>query len=361
MKSTPIYKRFSKATFFMTVAIIVLVIIIIWAAYLHFTKGYVWADWIGFGEYQTTITNSEGNIVSIETHPSKTLWDLMNLLIVPAVLAIAALLFNASQQQREQRISSDHQRESALEAYLYKIGELMTEKNLLKTKDDPESPVRDYAQVLTTTALRSLNKDRQNILLQFFRDSHLGDFILRRASLGGCILSGANLASLDLGEADLSKTDLVGANLAGSYLVGANLIKANLNDADLHDANLSKANLSGSDLRRAILIGAYLSGVDLRRADLSGADLSGVYLSDTDLRDANLSGADLIGADLTGADLIGADLIGANLTNANMRSANLFETNMEGADLKEAKVTEEELSKANSLKGVTMPDGTKHP
>ena len=55
-------------------------------------------------------------------------------------------------------------------------------------------------------------------------------------------------------------------------------------------------------------------------------------LANIELRDANLSGADLSGADLGGANLL----------------------NAKG-------VTEEQLDKAASLEGATMPDGSKHP
>ena len=52
-------------------------------------------------------------------------------------------------------------------------------------------------------------------------------------------------------------------------------------------------------------------------------------------------------ADLREADLSLADLNGANLNEADMRGAE--------------KWTEEQLSKAESLEGATMPDGSKHP
>jgi uncharacterized protein YjbI with pentapeptide repeats len=54
-----------------------------------------------------------------------------------------------------------------------------------------------------------------------------------------------------------------------------------------------------------------------------------------DLRDANLQGADLQGAILQGAFL-------------------------DRANLKGAKLTDEQLAVTRSLKGTTMPDGSKH-
>jgi hypothetical protein len=59
-------------------------------------------------------------------------------------------------------------------------------------------------------------------------------------------------------------------------------------------------------------------------------------------------GIDLRDADLRGADLRGADLIGADLSNARLNHAK--------------GVTEKQLEEqAKTLKGATMPDGSKHP
>src|SRR5713101_105193 len=88
-----------------------------------------------------------------------------------------------------------------------------------------------------------------------------------------------------------------------------------------------------------------------RIIDLSEADLSEAKLFGANLRGANLREANFRGADLTCAKLFGAKLFGANLHEANLREA----------DLRGATVTKEQLEKAKSLKGTTMPDGSIHP
>ena len=94
------------------------------------------------------------------------------------------------------------------------------------------------------------------------------------------------------------------------------------------------------------LIARYEAGErDFSWANLYQADLSGAVLSRAVLYHINLSKADLKGANLDRADLIGANLQEANLTGANLSGVN---------------VTSEQLGKAASLKGATMPDGTKH-
>ena len=61
---------------------------------------------------------------------NKTLWDWMQLLIIPAVLAIGAFLFNLATSQNEQKIAADKQREDLLQSYLDRMSELLLEKNL---------------------------------------------------------------------------------------------------------------------------------------------------------------------------------------------------------------------------------------
>ncbi len=63
--------------------------------YLRYVKGLVWADATGFED--------------------KTLWDLMELLIIPVGLAIVAYFFSKSEQKRDQESNEDQQRAEALQ------------------------------------------------------------------------------------------------------------------------------------------------------------------------------------------------------------------------------------------------------
>jgi serine/threonine-protein kinase len=57
--------------------------------------------------------------------------------------------------------------------------------------------------------------------------------------------------------------------------------------------------------------------------------------------------------------LWGCDLTWANLSGADLRGANLGYTIMDSVNLTGAKVTDEQLTVARTLKGATMPNGTK--
>ncbi len=78
-------------------AAIVVVIAVVYALY--------WVPWFGFGGY----TDSEG-----KWQHHKTFWDWMELLIVPAGIALAALWFDRRIQKREREAEDRRARELSL-------------------------------------------------------------------------------------------------------------------------------------------------------------------------------------------------------------------------------------------------------
>lgn len=229
----------------------------------------------------------------------KTLWDWLQLLIVPVILAVGATWFNFTQTQvslqnsqrqhdTDTQISLDHQREEALVTYEKDISDLLLTYQLRSSGDGSE--VRSVARARTLSTLQTLDSNRKGFLIQF------------------------------LSEAGLIKSRVI--SLRGANLFKANLWGDNLWEADLKNADLWEADLSAANLRGAYLFGAYLRGTNFWEADLRGANL--------------------IGANLRGAYFWGADLWGANLKDA-------------------INTTTEQLEKATSLKDAIMPDGSKHP
>jgi uncharacterized protein YjbI with pentapeptide repeats len=167
------------------------------------------------------------------------------------------------------------------------------------------------------------------------------ELTLRNANLRGVDLRGTNLSGADLSCSDLALADLRGANLRRANLKGTDLKDANFLPYDAEHPerwswhkltridNLSQEKLRSGEPTSSLIgrISRYRSqtATNLREAILEGAHLHNAYLAGTDLTDADLSDADLTKADLT-----------------------------------KANVTEEQLATCASLKGATMPDGTKH-
>ena len=234
----------------------------------------------------------------------KTLWDWLQLLIVPVVLSLITVVFAWQQDMRQDRIENQRAKaerelaeqraqDEALQAYLDQMSGLLLEKDLRTSEKGTE--VRTLARVRTLTVLERLDPR------------------------GG-------------------RQDPSGKTALMQFLVEANLVQG----GEGRDPIII---LRGADLRKAFLYDAAdnLSGADLRNADLTDANLS-----DADLTDSNLHRADLSNADLSNADLQYAHLTDADLTDANLTDA--------------SGITNEELmQQAETLEGATLPGGTKHP
>jgi uncharacterized protein YjbI with pentapeptide repeats len=226
----------------------------------------------------------------------KTLWDWLQLLIVPAILIAVTLVWSATQtrsdnRREDRRIAADRaaaeeaRQDATLQGYLDKMGGLMLDKKLLTSK--PSDAVRKVARSVTLTTLRRLDRVRKAAVLRFLYESRLID-------------RGNDLV-------DLADADFRGADLRAFRLAGVDLAFANFAGANIDNANLYSAELRGLNLR-----GATLSNTLIRNANLSAADFAGANLSDVDFSFADLSAANFTSANLSGAELDYAKLNSAN-------------------------------------------------
>jgi uncharacterized protein YjbI with pentapeptide repeats len=230
----------------------------------------------------------------------KTLWNWLQLLFVPIVIALLAGLFTtvqifyqqAAEERLQQRITDqnaaiqrfiEEQRaqSASIGAYLDLMTQLLLERNLKDS--DENSVVRAIAQAQTTRVLRDADPSSKQTVLLFLYDS-------------GLIFEGGrspvvDLSNADLSEADLSELDLREADLSDADLSKAKLFRADLSEAHLQGANLIGAHLSLAHLSEAHLNAANLSTANLSTANLSGANLSDAFLGSADLHDAYLGGA----------------------------------------------------------------------
>jgi uncharacterized protein YjbI with pentapeptide repeats len=227
-------------------------------------------DWTGFN----------GN-----TKAGKTLWDWLNLLGVlafPVVVGFGAVWFTIRQGKVADAENTDNQRETALQAYIDKMSELLLEKKLRESVVGDE--VRKIARVCTLTILPRLDADRKRSVLQFLHESSL-------IEKGKCFV---DLSEADLNDTNLSASDLHGVKLAKALLFLANLSEANLSGAALHGAYLMGTTLNDADLSGAFLFHADLSYANLGGANLSGANLKdahGITIEELEKQAASLKGA----------------------------------------------------------------------
>jgi hypothetical protein len=181
--------------------------------------GYVFdANWTGVNEI------SQPKKSTPDIRREKTLWDWLQLLVVPAAVAGVGLWFTWAQSNREQRLENERQQreqavedqrtqDDALQAYLEYMGELVVDKNLRSASSDASAAVIARARTLTvlnrlhnshTSVERGHNKDRRKrSVLQFLYESQLIN---------------KGLPVIDLSHANLSNADLsltVGVGVGG--------------------------------------------------------------------------------------------------------------------------------------------------
>jgi uncharacterized protein YjbI with pentapeptide repeats len=275
-----------------------------------------WPGWTGVGE--RTYKQPEGTLVQ----PSKTAWDWLQLLIVPAILAAAVTLYNYLQTGQQDRRSNQTAQDTTLDAYFLQMSDLLLRHNLLHA--GRRSPVRAVADAITGAAIIRLNTKRQGEVARFVSNARVPDAYLRDANLTNAPLFdahliGADLQGADLQDARLRRANLVNANLTFANLSGANLIGANLGGATLPFAHLNGAELMGANLRSVDLLDADLSGADLSHADFRKAKLGGVNFSGAELFRANLTGAHLNGAEFSGANFLYTTCPDGKITNSNCK------------------------------------------
>jgi hypothetical protein len=214
-------------------------------------------EWTGFATYTRTPVESAqqpGEVVQY-----KTLWDWLELLIIPATLLVGGYLLNRADKRREderavQSIQEDREiaeqrtQETALQTYLDQMAKLLIE-NALGSTPIPEA--KDVARVWTLTVVRRIDAERKGIVLQFLHESKLIQGDVPIVNLLHADLRGAGLSWAELNDANLRGADLRGADLRWANLRGANLSEAELSRADLRWANLKAANLRGADFSEA--------------------------------------------------------------------------------------------------------------
>jgi Pentapeptide repeats (8 copies) len=150
----------------------------------------------------------------------KTVWNWMELLIVPLALAVIGLAFSVQQDARQQRVENQRAeaerelavqraQDEALQAYLDQMSTLLLEKDLRDSEAGSE--VRTLALARTPTVLERLDPSRKSELMQFLLEADLVEGLDGRDQI------------IELGTADLKGANLTGAVMPFAYLSGANL------------------------------------------------------------------------------------------------------------------------------------------
>src|SRR5215218_2304776 len=154
---------------------------------------------------------------------NKTLWDWLQLLVVPAMLALVGFLLAAALENIQQQAEESRAQDEALQAYFEGMGDLLLDEGLLSSQLGED--MRTLARARTLTILGQVDGARKRSVVLFLYESQL---ILWHEPqliqdppivvLSGAELSDANLNEAHLSNASLRLTDLRRADLSGADL-----------------------------------------------------------------------------------------------------------------------------------------------
>ena len=204
----------------------------------------------------------------------KSLWDVLELIVVPIVVVFVAYYLTAHEGKRAKEDAVRGERYQIERHFYDSVTNILLDRDL--TGNEIGIPQKDIIFARTMSTLRRLNElegdSHIKTIMDFMRDSTAfqADQTLLSRIVDACknenISIPKQLIDAKLQSADLHEIDLSDWNLGGSVLSSANLRDSNLSGAYLAgtvlaNANLSGANLRGANLDRAIIFDARLDGV----------------------------------------------------------------------------------------------------
>jgi uncharacterized protein YjbI with pentapeptide repeats len=217
--------------------------------------------WSGFST-RTLPPNTEG---------PKTLWNLLDLFLIPLILALGAwYLGNIEKQNEKEREAEKNQRDN-----VSKFLELMTALLLEKKLNDNQasSDVKSVARAQSLRLFRESDNSRKGIVLQFLYETAL---ISKNPKID---LNGANLRTASLDGIVLNSAELSGAYFCDCRLKNAQLVATEFRGSDFREAQISNCNVDEANFEYADFREAKVDNCDFTKSNLDGADFRGVNLS----------------------------------------------------------------------------------
>jgi hypothetical protein len=174
---------------------------------------------------------------TLKEYAGKTVWDWLQLLIVPVMILLITVAFTWQQNKRQEAIEEQRAQDLALQGYLDQMGTLM-----LEDLSDPK--VQTVMRARTLTVLRRLDPSHKREVMQFLLEAELVQRVEETApiiNLSNASLSGADLSGASLSDADLSGAYLFAANLSGAEGVTKQELEqeaSDLTDATMPDGSM---------------------------------------------------------------------------------------------------------------------------
>jgi len=241
---------------------------IVFIGYLAFSKNP--PLWTGFGESE----------INIFMDPAKSLWDWMELLIIPVALGIAGWALNNAEKSNSYKKESERAQNEIIDSFIKIFTQLILDKNLTK---DSDIQIKIIARTRIMFALNNIDRSRKRQILQFIYESGL---IFNKPTLN---LNGANI-----NNANLDEILLTNAEIRGAYFINTSMKKTNLEESIFIGCDFTNANFTNSKVKNLDLSYTNLTGVKLKNMDLTSVNFLGAIFKNTKLNNSKLTEAQII-------------------------------------------------------------------
>jgi uncharacterized protein YjbI with pentapeptide repeats len=218
--------------------------------------------WTGFGK-----STKDDKI-----EPAKTLFDWLDLLIIPLSLGLLGWLYKEAEKSQAERSEKEKSRNESLNSFFNVITDLQQKNDL---SGNPSNQAKAMAKTRINMTLSQLDGARKGQVLQFLYESDLIDVSPKLKLLGA-----------NFNEAILDQIVLGGSEIRGAFFKNTSIKDANLNGIIFNSCNLENANLSGS-----LVVNSNFAYTNLRNSKMKNMDLTTVEFEGADLTKADLRGS----------------------------------------------------------------------
>lgn len=230
-------------------------------------------EWTGFGPYDEDLNGPR----------SKTLWDWLDLILIPAVLAMVAWIYKEFDKTKTKKEELINRQNLSLDNFIKTITELNLEYNL--SSDKPIEGTSEIARSRVILVLNDLDSASKGQVLQFLYESNLVNqnpkiklvgANFRESNLRGIDLSFAEIRGAYFSDSDLSKCNFSSSTFVGCDFTDSDFSESKVNNVDFSYTNLTKCKFHKVDLRSTNLEGATLDYADLTKAKILSHQLDSV-------------------------------------------------------------------------------------
>lgn len=222
--------------------------------------------WTGFGPYDEKVDGPRG----------KTLWDWLDLMIIPLTIGFIGFLYKEADQEKSINKQKEKDQLTNVDSFFKILTELITKNNLLNnTSNDPN---RIIARTRSIQALDEADSERKGQILQFIYESglinlkpilNLNGVNAKKSNLEGIVLRYAEIRGAYFNNSCLKNTFL-----DNSCFISCDFSNSNFTECSLNNTDLSYTNLSNTNLKNLNLLTVNFEGANLNNADLRGSQLS---------------------------------------------------------------------------------------